>query len=464
VAGTGRAGDRGANDDPLTSLIEEMAESGPSSILDLAERVNTDEKRFSLPVEEAPMRAPAPAAPGAQTSGEAPAGPDMGNEGFASVLARIVRDSGLGGAGWDDEGDELVDGPTTYLGPAERGPGAPVHHADAILAELADDDGPQSVAPEDGDPDGPRPEPTSAYAPLATTGIYDQEADERWADGATDNPWGVSHQADRVEEQPGPGATATGTGASEPTSWGTGPVEDAQWGAAHAAGTNALALSSQVSNFGLALHELGLPLPACREVRPAATRESLESELARTLRSCLRTPPDPPRSPSSVVAVVGPKGQVMAAAQALAEEMGAAQDIALATRRKVWRQQDQVIASAEVALEQRRSWRWRSQPSVVAIEHDVHPGGAAWATQMLRALEPTLCWGVASAGHKPEDLAAWSDALGGLDAIALVDLDGTTTPAAALSAAVPVGSLDGEPATPEAWARVLCDRLLGSVP
>ena len=67
---------------------------------------------------------------------------------------------------------------------------------------------------------------------------------------------------------------------------------------------------------------------------------------------------------------------------------------------------------------------------------------------MLKALEPALCWGVAEASRKPEDLAAWSRSLGGVDVLALVDLEGTTTPAAALGAGVPVGTLDGEPRHP----------------
>ena len=91
-----------------------------------------------------------------------------------------------------------------------------------------------------------------------------------------------------------------------------------------------------------------------------------------------------------------------------------------------------MILSAEVAIEERRSWRWRDHPSVVAIEQDVRPERSAWTTEILQALEPTLCWGVAKASHKPEDLAAWSEALGGLDVLALVGLDSTTTPAAAL--------------------------------
>ncbi len=217
-----------------------------------------------------------------------------------------------------------------------------------------------------------------------------------------------------------------------------------------------------MSELGLALQSLGVPVQACSAVTPTATRETIEGELRRALDLALPPLPTAPRSPSSVVAVVGPPNTVMSTARGIARDLGASPDeVALATQRKVWRKHDRVILSAEVAAEERRSWRWRDHPSVVAIEQDVRPERSAWTTEILQALEPTLCWGVAKASHKPEDLAAWSEALGGLDVLALVELDSTTTPAAALAAPVPVGSLDGEPATPALWATLLCARLMG---
>ncbi len=217
-----------------------------------------------------------------------------------------------------------------------------------------------------------------------------------------------------------------------------------------------------MSELGLALQNLGVPIQACSAVTPTATRETIEGELRRALDLALPPLPAAPRSPSSVVAVVGPPNTVMSTARGIARDLGGSPDeVALATQRKVWRKQDRVILSAEVAIEERRSWRWRDHPSVVAIEQDVRPERSAWATEILQALEPTLCWGVAKASHKPEDLAAWSEALGGLDVLALVELNSTTTPAAALASPIPVGSLDGEPATPALWATLLCARLMG---
>ncbi|MGC8626010.1 MAG: hypothetical protein ACP5VR_00400 [Acidimicrobiales bacterium] len=219
-------------------------------------------------------------------------------------------------------------------------------------------------------------------------------------------------------------------------------------------------LGHRRGHMGKALQLLGLPEALCQQVMPAVSCEGLEAELARVLRAALAPSPALPTSPTSVMAVVGPAKHAMATARALASELGTPpEQVVIATQRKVWSRRETVISSPEAAVEQRRSWRWRSWPSVVVVEQPVRPFGTAWCASMLRALEPTLCWGVVEAAHKPEDVATWSAALGGLDVLALVDLEGTTTPASALACSVPVGRLDGVPASAQAWANLLCSRL-----
>lgn len=414
--------------DPMAALIEEMAGSGPSSVLDLAERVNREQSRFALKDDDPRVEPvgrsragraggrPAAVTEAVEVTGRTRAAKpgdhrppvEDDSDGFAAVLARIAREAGLA-PGVDD--DRLVGRP---LPQPEL-----VRHSGAILNEL---DGGREIVPA----------VAGQRAPISDQRVGDyRRADERTADERTadERPRTADHRAEDRLPSPAP----------------TLPTPQRQLG-----------------EIGVALHQLGLPLPACQSVMPAADRESLQREVAEVLRACLPALPPTPQAPTSVIAVVGPRGQVMATARALAAEMGgSAEDVALATTRKVWRPNEQVIPSAEIALEHRRSWRWRNQPSVVAVESDVRPAGASWALGVLRALEPTLCWGVVSAAHKPEDLAAWSQSLGGLDVIALVDLDSTTTPAAALAAPVPVGRLEDEPATPEQWAKILCERLLG---
>jgi hypothetical protein len=378
--------------DPMSELITEMAENGPSSVLDLAEQMNTEQSHYVL-ADDAPApprRATAPAgappaapparpaaapvggpAPAPRPAASAPApsrpgapGPDNAN--FAMMLERIVREAGLAVPG----APPAAPGPT-----GAPQPGSPVPQASAVLTELT---------------------------PSTPSGLQRQPA----------------------------------------------PASPERIG--------------ELSGLGLAVHALGLPLPACQAVRSVTTREELEHELCRALELALPPLPGPPKLPTSIVAVVGPRDEVMEVARAVTDDIGASrQELAIATQRPVWRAQERVLGPAGEVAEERRTWRWRGRPSVVAIEQPVRAGGSQWASDMLRALEPALCWGVAEASRKPEDLASWSRSLGGIDVLALVDLEGTTTPAAALASGVPVGSLDGQPATPQLWASILCARLMG---
>jgi hypothetical protein len=78
---------------------------------------------------------------------------------------------------------------------------------------------------------------------------------------------------------------------------------------------------------------------------------------------------------------------------------------------------------------------------------------------MIDALEPTMVWGAVDAGRKPEDLFDWSERLGGFDALGVTDVDATVSPAAVLQCGIPVGRLDGQPATPARWTSLLAPRL-----
>jgi hypothetical protein len=402
------AGEADGGGDPMSELITEMAENGPSSVLDLAERVNTEEKHYALAGEASPVprRAVAPPAAAFPTSrhaappparsaaaprpGAAPAAAPTAarpepsvtdNANFAVMLERIARESGLAAP------EQAPSAPGPVGDPL---PAAPASHTGAILTELR--------------PSGSHP-------------------------GAMLSELRPAAPPPSLERQVVPAS----------------PVK-----------------AGELSGLGLAVHALGLPLPACQAVRSVTTREELEEELCRALQLALPPLPSRPKLATSIVAVVGPRDEVMTAARAVVDDIGASrEELAVATQRPVFRSQERVLGPADEVAEERRTWRWRGRPSVVAIEQPVRAGGTQWASDMLRALEPALCWGVAEASRKPEDLAAWSRSLGGIDVLALVDLEGTTTPAAALGAGVPVGTLDGQPATPELWASILCTRLMG---
>jgi hypothetical protein len=98
-------------------------------------------------------------------------------------------------------------------------------------------------------------------------------------------------------------------------------------------------------------------------------------------------------------------------------------------------------------------------PTIVAVNLPPGRSGLTWAREILDQLEPTIAWSIVSAGWKPEDVRDWIERLGGVDAMALTNLDDTVSPAAALDLGLPVGRLDGKPATAIAWSELLVERL-----
>lgn len=207
-----------------------------------------------------------------------------------------------------------------------------------------------------------------------------------------------------------------------------------------------------------ALVSMGLPATYVPAVpSPAALEAALRSSLSR-----LPAAPPLPKGNGSVVAIVGERHAAMKIARDLAAEAGLDPDmVTLATRKRLPARTPVhlTITDTEDAAEKRRSWRRRERPSVVVIDAELGHDKPAWAYHVLAALEPEATWGVVDATRKTEDVAAWMHGLGGIDAIALNDIDATVSPAAVLQLEVPVGRIDGRPASAALWAALLTERL-----
>jgi hypothetical protein len=169
-----------------------------------------------------------------------------------------------------------------------------------------------------------------------------------------------------------------------------------------------------------------------------------------------------PNANGVVIAVVGVGASAVVLARDLSVEYGLDPDrVVLATAEPLgagipaWLQ----ICDAGTAEERRRSWRRRATPTIVAVNLGGGRHGLEWARQILDHLEPTIAWSIVSAGWKTEDVRDWIERLGGIDALALTNLDDTVSPAATLDLGVPVGKLNGKHATPVTWAELLTARL-----
>ncbi len=227
-----------------------------------------------------------------------------------------------------------------------------------------------------------------------------------------------------------------------------------------------------VGRTALALAAAGVPdslLPApdvlgCLDTL-AATEDGtayLQLALARSLTSLPAAPPVPAGS-GRLVVVAGDLERAWAVARQLADEAGAdpAEVRVAAPSRPRRRVERRLLVTGPCDAEELVSERRRSRTvTVVAMDAPVSARPDTWCHDLLDVLVPTAVWGVVPATHKSADVAAWADALGGLDALAVVDAASSTSPGSLLELGIPVASLDGRAANPALWAAVLVGQLL----
>lgn len=186
------------------------------------------------------------------------------------------------------------------------------------------------------------------------------------------------------------------------------------------------------------------------DMAPVGIGELL-SRLSRLVRPPRPTPTD------GVVAVVGPRGDAVEAAVALATAWGRAPSEVL-----VAAPTDPGVTPATIGMVvaesvRRREQRGQDGPTLVAVA--VMPGvdGHRWAAETLGAISPAQIR-LAVAGWRPVERVTQTLAgIGGVDVIDLVALDGATAPEAFLRLGVPIATVDGLPSTPALWAALLVD-------
>ncbi|TXR55085.1 hypothetical protein [Quadrisphaera setariae] len=173
--------------------------------------------------------------------------------------------------------------------------------------------------------------------------------------------------------------------------------------------------------------------------------------------------PRPVTGPAPVIGVLGEPAAALELARRLGAGMGLhAADVAVVQRRAAAGAvvlTDALAVNAE-ALRAREDGR----PLVVALPAPIGASAAHRAAmgEVLAALGADEVWAVVDATRRLPDTAAWLEQLGAVtpvDALALVNVDATSAPAAALGLPQPVVVLGDRPASPRAWARVLAKRL-----
>ena len=117
-------------------------------------------------------------------------------------------------------------------------------------------------------------------------------------------------------------------------------------------------------------------------------------------------------------------------------------------------------SSAEARAEKLQS---SEHPWVVVIDAPVGGTDPFWVNDMCDALGATALWAVVDATRKTADTARHLRNLGEVEALVVHSVELTADPASVLGLDVPIFSLDGKPATPHAWAAMLCARIAAEV-
>ncbi len=200
--------------------------------------------------------------------------------------------------------------------------------------------------------------------------------------------------------------------------------------------------------------QLGLPDVLC-----PAPDEPLVTALERSL------PPLPTIAPArgNVVCIVGEREQALALATHLDTD-GTKPEMVLAIEKGTKSRTIPTMKTPREATNARRSWSRRHQLTVVVVESAPSVTPCTWTDDMLTAFEPVLTYAVVSATRKTEDVGNWINAIGGVDCLAITDVDATSTPASPFRMELPIAFIDNAPASPLAIAHYLEARIIQSEP
>lgn len=183
-----------------------------------------------------------------------------------------------------------------------------------------------------------------------------------------------------------------------------------------------------------------------------------KTELLWAMLERLDALPAAPALPTvGVVAFVGEAAAALDAVRRIGERSGLwTGDVAVVTRKSEiegvpsWllvHDLDELSTMAE-------RWRQRGRVVPVIIDQGAEAGDRNWALTAVTHLEADQVRLVVEAWRLPEDVGRLAGKLGGADAIELVSVTDTVEPLAMLDLAVPLGSIDTRPASPELMAAV----------
>lgn len=192
---------------------------------------------------------------------------------------------------------------------------------------------------------------------------------------------------------------------------------------------------------------------------------SSDCDISTSLLTAMQRLPSPPRLPQfagAILVAIGEREDALELGRVMATEAGLdPENVVLASSSYKGRAipSERRINETSLARELGNRWRHQGETRVIAVETSMSAADTMWAFHVLGALQPSAIWAAVNAGHKNEDVIAWADRLGGIDALALTNVEDTVSPAALLQTGIPVARLDGRTATAALWTALLTEHI-----
>ncbi|MFC3740207.1 flagellar biosynthesis protein FlhF [Paractinoplanes deccanensis] len=209
------------------------------------------------------------------------------------------------------------------------------------------------------------------------------------------------------------------------------------------------------------LVSVGMPEPMARQITGSDTYAGVLSVLAaRPAAPCI------PDGPGEILVVAGDINIAVPIARQLLEQIDVPENhllLAAPSTAGTGLHSSRLISTPEAAETRAEKLHQAEQSWVVVLDAPVGGTDPLWVNEMCDAIGATALWAVVDATRKTADTARHLRTLGEVESLVVHGVELTADPGSVLGLDLPIHSLDGKPATPHAWAAMLCARIASDV-
>ncbi|WP_250003410.1 hypothetical protein [Actinoplanes sp. M2I2] len=209
------------------------------------------------------------------------------------------------------------------------------------------------------------------------------------------------------------------------------------------------------------LMSVGMPESMARQITGSDTYAGVLSVLA--ARPAAAGIPD---GPGEILVLAGDLNLGVSIGRQLLEEIGVPENhllLAAQSTAGTGLHSSRLISTPEAAEQRAEKLHSAEEPWVVVLEAPVGGTDPIWINEMCDAIGATAVWAVVDATRKTADTARHLRSLGEVESLVVHGVELTADPGSVLGLELPIYSLDGKPATPHAWAAMLCARIASDV-